>query len=236
VKISPQIAPGTLVVSLFRDVARVVTERSQRVKRYVGVLRVDRGDTRQQEVDHVDRSEITDLESSQNLLGAQKRNLGTGWMWIVHGPTLGARERATGGRLTLVETPSTASLSTKLGVKNGSTLMLLHAPTSLDWEVDPSVSVKHTRRGNADVVVAFYVKSSLVSPEIESLSRLIFPSDSLWLAWPKRSSGVTTDLSDHVLRDVALPRGLVDNKVCSIDATWTAMRFVWRLERRTLSN
>jgi hypothetical protein len=110
--------------------------------------------------------------------------------------------------------------------------MLLHAPTSLEWEIDPGVNVKRTRRGNAEVVVAFYTTASLLTSESESLSQIIFPSGSLWLAWPKRSSGVTTDLSDHVLRDVALALGLVDNKVCAIDATWTALRFVWRRERR----
>jgi hypothetical protein len=122
-----------------------------------------------------------------------------------------------------------------LGVKNGSSLMLLHAPTSLKWEIDPSVNVTRTRRGNADVVVAIYTSATRLTGEIEALSRIIFPSGSLWLAYPKRSSGVPTDLSDHVLRDMALPLGLVDNKVCAIDATWTALRFVWRLERRTAS-
>jgi len=113
--------------------------------------------------------------------------------------------------------------------------MLLHAPTSLKWEIDPSVNVTRTRRGNADVVVAIYTSATRLTGEIEALSRIIFPSGSLWLAYPKRSSGVPTDLSDHVLRDMALPLGLVDNKVCAIDATWTALRFVWRLERRTAS-
>jgi hypothetical protein len=110
--------------------------------------------------------------------------------------------------------------------------MLVHAPVGLEWEFDPSVTVKRTRRGRAEVVVAFYTSASRVSSEIESLSRLIFPSASLWLAWPKRSSGMATDLSDHAVRDRALPLGLVDNKVCALDATWTALRFVWRRERR----
>jgi hypothetical protein len=131
-----------------------------------------------------------------------------------------------------VETPSSTSLSTKLGIKDRSSLMLLHAPASLQWEIDPSVTVKRSRRGSADVAVAFYTDASSLSDEIEALGKLIFPSSSLWLAWPKRTSGVATDLSDHVIREVALPLGLVDNKVCAIDATWTALRFVWRLERR----
>jgi hypothetical protein len=61
---------------------------------------------------------------------------------------------------------------------------------------------------------------------------MVRPSGGLWVAWPKRSSGVATDLGDHVVRKLALARGLVDNKVCAVDATWTALRVVWRLERR----
>jgi hypothetical protein len=131
-----------------------------------------------------------------------------------------------------MESPSAAPLSTKLGVKDASILMLLNAPSSLTWTIDVSVRVKRTRRGAADVVLSFSTQSSALSRQIESLSRVIFPSGSLWVAWPKRTSGVPTDLSDHAVRDIALPRGLVDNKVCAIDATWTALRFVWRVERR----
>jgi hypothetical protein len=131
-----------------------------------------------------------------------------------------------------VETPSRASLSTKLGVRNGSSLMLLHAPADLEWEIDPSVTIKRTRRGRADVVLAFYTAATDLTSEIDPLGHLVFPSASLWLAWPKRSSGVTTNLSDHAVRDLALPLGLVDNKVCALDTTWSALRFVWRLERR----
>lgn len=149
----------------------------------------------------------------------------------MHGPTLRVHP-VLSERLSSVETPSTASLSTKLGVKECSSLTLLHAPAILQWKIDPSVRVKRTRRSRADVVVAFYTDTSSLAREIESLAQLIFPSASLWLAWPKRTSGVRTNLSDHVVRDAALPLGLVDNKVCAIDATWTALRFVWRLERR----
>ena len=61
----------------------------------------------------------------------------------------------------------------------------------------------------------------------------MFPDRSLWIAWPKRSSGVTTDMTEDVIREVALPLGLVDNKVCAIDATWSGLRLVWRKELRT---
>jgi hypothetical protein len=61
---------------------------------------------------------------------------------------------------------------------------------------------------------------------------MIFPAGGLWVAWPKRASGVETDMDEGVLREAALPLGLVDNKVCAIDETWTGMRMVWRCERR----
>ena len=58
---------------------------------------------------------------------------------------------------------------------------------------------------------------------------MVFPDGGLWIAWPKKSSGVETDLGDETIRDVVLPHGLVDNKVCAIDETWSGLRMVWRL-------
>jgi hypothetical protein len=68
--------------------------------------------------------------------------------------------------------------------------------------------------------------------EIEARGQCVLPDGSLWVAWPKRTSGVATDLTDHAARALALPIGLVDNKVCAIDQTWTALRFVWRRDQR----
>jgi hypothetical protein len=60
----------------------------------------------------------------------------------------------------------------------------------------------------------------------------IFPAGAIWIAWPKRTSGVETDVTEDVVREVALPLGLVDNKVCAIDDTWSGLRLVWRREHR----
>jgi len=68
---------------------------------------------------------------------------------------------------------------------------------------------------------------------MDALSQMIFPAGSLCVAGPKRASGVGTDVTDHVVRACALAKGLVDNKVCAIDDTWTGLRLVWRLEHRT---
>ena len=96
----------------------------------------------------------------------------------------------------------------------------------------PGVSVKRQARGSADVVVGFFTRRRDLERRIRSLSNVIFPDGGLWVAWPKRASRVETDMHEGVLREVALPLGLVDNKVCAIDETWTGMRVVWRRERR----
>ncbi|MGH9121357.1 MAG: hypothetical protein ACRDYC_05345 [Acidimicrobiales bacterium] len=82
------------------------------------------------------------------------------------------------------------------------------------------------------MVAAFFVSRSQLERRIHALAQMIYPAGGLWIAFPKRSSGVATTITDHVIREVALPLGLVDNKVCAIDATWTGIRLVWRLERR----
>lgn len=84
----------------------------------------------------------------------------------------------------------------------------------------------------ADVVVLFVTARREFESRIECLGEAIFPNRSLWIAWPKRASGVVTDMTEDVVREVALPRGLVDNKVCAIDATWSGLRLVWRKELR----
>jgi len=119
-----------------------------------------------------------------------------------------------------------------LGIAEGSSLALINAPPGVIEGLPPGVSVKRQARGRADVVVAFFTRRKDYERRIGSLSTMIFPAGGLWVAWPKRASGVETDMHEGVLREVALPLGLVDNKVCAIDETWTGMRVVWRRERR----
>ena len=92
--------------------------------------------------------------------------------------------------------------------------------------------MKRQARGTAEVVVAFFVERAEFERRIGSLSTMIFPAGGLWVAWPKRASGLDTTMNENVVREVALPLGLVDNKVCAIDDTWTGLRVVWRVDRR----
>ncbi len=131
-----------------------------------------------------------------------------------------------------MEKPSRVPLDSKLGITEGISMALLHAPSDFEWSPPPGVRLARTARGRADLVLAFFVRRSLLERQIDSLAHLIAPAGSLWLAWPKRTSGIVTDLTDHAMRDAALPLGLIDNKVCAIDLTWTALRFVRRRPRR----
>lgn len=123
-------------------------------------------------------------------------------------------------------------LSAKLGVTEGVGLALLHATADFIWTPPVGVRVTRRARGHADVVLAFFTRSTQLEHEIEARGQCVLPDGSLWVAWPKRTSGVATDLTDHAARALALPIGLVDNKVCAIDQTWTALRFVWRRDQR----
>lgn len=123
-------------------------------------------------------------------------------------------------------------LAKKLGIKETSTVLVLNAPAGFLLKVGPGVDVRHHARGHADVVLAFIVTSSMLEDQLTKLSQTITPSGGLWIAWPKKASKVVTDVTDHVVRDLALPLGLVDNKVCAIDETWTGLRLVWRVSVR----
>jgi len=124
------------------------------------------------------------------------------------------------------------SLAHKLGVGPDMTFSLVHAEPTFSLDLPPSVVIRHNARGRAQVVLAFFTRAARLESELDRLARIIFPSGSLWIAWPKRTSGRPTDLSDHVVRAAALARGLVDNKVCAVDDTWSALRLVWRVELR----
>lgn len=127
---------------------------------------------------------------------------------------------------------SATPLAKKLGVKEGTALSLVHAPAGVIGDLPSGVSVKRRTGSRCDVAVAFFCKEASLHREIAALGEMIFPDGGLWIAWPKKTSGVTSDMTDEVIRRVALPLGLVDNKVCAIDGTWSGLRLVWRRQNR----
>jgi hypothetical protein len=126
-------------------------------------------------------------------------------------------------------------LPTKLGIKPDSRVALVNAPDGFSavlGELPPGVTVRRQARGPLDVIVAFFVRRTEFERRLPTLSAALHPDGGLWVAWPKQASGVATDMTENVIRDVALPTGLVDNKVCAVDGTWSGLRLVIRREHR----
>jgi hypothetical protein len=124
-------------------------------------------------------------------------------------------------------------LARKLGIKPGHRLALLGAPDGFAIDDLPAgVRVARRAGGSADVIVSFHTRRADLERRLPTLRRTMTPAAGLWIAWPKKASKVATDITEDVVRAIALPTGLVDNKVCAIDATWSGLRLVIRLEQR----
>ena len=126
-------------------------------------------------------------------------------------------------------------LPQKLGIKAGARVALVRAPDGFQKTLVPlpeGVTLRSQARGAHEVVVFFATRHAELERRFGALSRAIVPAGGLWIAWPKRTANVATDLSENLVRDVGLAHGLVDNKVCAVDDTWSGLRFVNRLKNR----
>jgi hypothetical protein len=126
-------------------------------------------------------------------------------------------------------------LPKKLGINEGHTVATLSEPKAFGatlGALPAGVRLVHDLRGHRDVVVAFFTQRATLAQRLPAMTRAIFPDGGLWIAWPKKASKVATDITEDVVRAVALPTGLVDNKVCAIDEVWSGLRLVVRVENR----
>lgn len=123
----------------------------------------------------------------------------------------------------------------KLGIRPGARVALLSAPGDLLLDLPPGVSVAARLGGQFDVVMLFTTERAVLQRRIDRIGEAIFPAGAAWIAYPKRAAKVATDMTEHVVREVVLPLGLVDTKVCAVDETWTGLKVVWRKERREKS-
>jgi hypothetical protein len=121
-------------------------------------------------------------------------------------------------------------LPKKLGIKEGSRLLLVDAPQGFELPDLPDGVVEAD--GEADVIVAFHTRRGDLERELPSLRERMDRAAGLWIAWPKRAAKLETDLTEDVVRELALANTLVDNKVCAIDDTWSGLRLVIRLKDR----
>lgn len=130
------------------------------------------------------------------------------------------------------------SLARKLGIGEDDEVAVIGAPDGFSYGLAAQLNDEatiHTDIDEArlfDVIVAFVTWRAEFEGELDRLRSHMAPTCGLWIAWPKRAAKVPTDLTENVIREIALPTGLVDNKVCTIDQTWSALRLVIRRELR----
>jgi hypothetical protein len=120
----------------------------------------------------------------------------------------------------------------KLGLRSGQRVHLWHRPPGWDLAGPPDGLIDAGPDGPADVIIAFFTTAGDLAGELGGLARRIYPAGALWVAWPRRAGGHRSDITDTVIREDALPIGLVDVKVAAIDADWSGLRLVWRVENR----
>lgn len=125
---------------------------------------------------------------------------------------------------------SGAPLPKKLGIKDGTVLALVNAPPgfrNLIGEIPPTVKIGTRITDSTTLAIWFVSQLSILDARMPSMAKAL-KQGSIWIAWPKRSSGVMSDVSENVIRQFGLEVGLVDYKVCAIDQTWSGLLFTHR--------
>ena len=123
----------------------------------------------------------------------------------------------------------------KLGFAPGMRVHYANAPehfADLVGELPDDVRVLQRPAANLDLAMLFVTERAALARGLQRLQPKLQPAGMIWVAWPKRASKVPTDITEDVVREVALPRGLVDVKVCAIDEVWSGLKLVIRKERR----
>jgi hypothetical protein len=124
----------------------------------------------------------------------------------------------------------------KLGFKQGFRAGLVNAPKEFQKELAPlpdDVQIVEQPLGKSfDLIVLFADSQRVVKKEFSKLARKLVPNGMLWIAWPKKASGIITDFSESDVRRIGLEAGLVDVKICAVNEVWSGLKFVYRLKDR----
>ena len=129
-------------------------------------------------------------------------------------------------------------MSEKLGIREGMSVVVVNAPEQyLDalGKLPRNVSITSEVKGPSRLIHLFATKEQELSSGFPKLMGKLEVDGAFWVSWPKRSSGVETDLNENAVREIGLRNGLVDVKVAAIDKTWSALKFVHRLKDRKQS-
>jgi hypothetical protein len=126
-------------------------------------------------------------------------------------------------------------LPKKLGIKDGFRVRFLDAPAEVRKELEAAVAgceIAGDGKKPLDFAMMFTASREQLSSEFGRLSKQLAPAGMLWISWPKKSSGVATDLNENVVREIGLRTGLVDVKVCAVTEVWSGLKFVRRVKDR----
>jgi hypothetical protein len=126
-------------------------------------------------------------------------------------------------------------LAQKLGIKTGQKVVTINAPAGYAKLLAPlPEGVSFTGKASAGVgfVHLFSSERKALEKELKRLRKTIADTGILWVSWPKKSSGVATDVTEGIIREVALPLGFVDIKVCAVNETWSGLKLMIRRENR----
>jgi hypothetical protein len=129
-------------------------------------------------------------------------------------------------------------LPKKLGIKDGFRVWLVNAPAEVRAELKPELAccqVLSNGKNPLDFVMLFTKSKAELATEFDRFAKLLAPAGMLWVSWPKKSSGVSSDLDENIVREIGLAAGLVDVKVCAVSETWSGLKFVRRLKDRARS-
>lgn len=126
-------------------------------------------------------------------------------------------------------------LQKKLGIKAGASIFIHHAPTEYFNWISPlpdGVIVKKSAAEDLDFIHIFVNDQKVFRQSFIANKKFLKKDGMMWISWPKKSSGVVTDLDENFIRDFGLRAGLVDVKVCAVDETWSGLKFVYRVKDR----
>ena len=126
-------------------------------------------------------------------------------------------------------------LPKKLGIKDGLHVCLIEAPPDVGAELKSALAkCEKVTDGKVpiDFVMLFTKSSSHLAKEFQRVARQLAPAGMVWVSWPKKTSGITSDLNENIVREIGLAAGLVDVKVCAVTDVWSGLKFVRRLKDR----
>jgi hypothetical protein len=130
---------------------------------------------------------------------------------------------------------SSTPLAKKLGIKEGSRVVMVNAPGDFEAALEPlpdNVEIVKRINNSIDIILFFAMSERELARDFAKLAKKLVANGMIWIAWPKKSSGVKTDLTFENVQRIGLDVGLVDVKICAVDEIWSGLKFVYRLKDR----